>query len=87
MPISSNDFERGERSPSTVLMDFLRANYRDAFSLDELVAALGNEGCNLTSDEVEVMLDSLEYGGKVKSKVVDCVTYYRYSEVVGFKLI
>jgi hypothetical protein len=87
MPISSSKFEKGERAPSAVLMDFLKANYRDAFSLDELVEALGTQGCNMTSEDAEVLLDSLEYGGKVRSKVVDCVTYYKYSEVVGFKLI
>jgi hypothetical protein len=87
MPISSNEFEKAERAPSAVLMDFLRDNYRDAFCLDELVEALGKQGCTMTNDEVEVLLDSLEYGGKVRSKVVDCVTYYKYSEVVGFKLI
>jgi|WetSurMetagenome_2_1015567.scaffolds.fasta_scaffold251326_2 hypothetical protein len=87
MPISSSDFEKAERAPSAVLMDFLRDNYRDAFCLDELVDTLGKQGCNMTSEEVEVLLDSLEYGGKVRSRVVDSITYYKYSEVVGFKLI
>jgi hypothetical protein len=87
MPISSRDFEKADRAPSAVLMDFLRDNYRDAFCLDELVDALGKQGCNMTNEEVEVLLDSLEYGGKVKSRVVDCVNYYKYTEVVGFKLI
>jgi hypothetical protein len=87
MPISSNDFERTGRAPSALLVEFLRVNYRDAFTLDELAGAMELMGKNMTREEVETLLSSLEYGGKVDSKVVDCVTYYRYSKVTGLRLI
>ena len=87
MPISGNDFERTGREPSALLVDFLKVNYRDAFSLDELVGAMELMGKNMTREEMETLLSSLEYGGKVESKVVDCVTYYRYAKVMGLRLI
>ena len=87
MPIRSDDFERTERAPSALLVDFLRVNYRDAFSLDELVGAMELMGKSMTTEEVETLLSSLAYGGKVESRVVDCVTYYRYAKVVGHRLI
>jgi hypothetical protein len=87
MPISGNDFERTGREPGALLADFLKVNYRDAFSLDELAGAMELMGKNMTREELETLLSSLEYGGKVESKVVDCVTYYRYTKVMGLRLI
>jgi hypothetical protein len=69
MPIRSDDFERTERAPSALLVDFLRVNYRDAFSLDELVGAMELMGKSMTTEEMEMLLSSLAYGGKVESKV------------------
>jgi len=87
MPVSSSSFERSERAPSVLLVDFLSTNYRDAFSLDELVKAMASLGRKMSREDLEILLTSLEYGGKVQSKVIDAETYYRYSKPFGFKLI
>lgn len=87
MPISGEQFDKTNRTPGQMLLDFLRDNEREAFSLEELVKVLSAQRCRVTAEQVGIMLDSLEYGGKVKSRVVDEMPYYRYSEVVGFKLI
>lgn len=78
MPISSSDFEKGDRDPSIVLMDFLRANPRVAFGVDELVGMLASVGRDLPRAEVERMISLFEYGGRVESRVIDGETYYRY---------
>ena len=83
MPISSNDFEKSNRESNILLIDFLRSNYRDAYSLDELVEAMASTGRKLSGEEVERILASLEYGGKIESKIIGGVTYYRYCKVTG----
>ena len=83
MPINSAEFEKCNRESDVLLTEFLRSNYRDAYSLDELVKVVASMGRNLKEDEVERILTSLEYGGKVESKIIAGVTYYRYCKVLG----
>jgi hypothetical protein len=83
MPISSNDFEKSGRESSLVLMDFLRSNPLNAYGLDELVEMLASMGRKLAGEEVERILALLEYGGRVKSKKIDGMTYYKYRESFG----
>ena len=78
MPISSNDFEKSDRDPSIVLMDFLRTNPRVAFGMDELVGMLASVGRDLPREEVERMISLFEYGGRVESRAIAGETYYRY---------
>ena len=83
MPISSNDFEKSDRDSSLLLIDFLRSNPLNAYGLDELVEMLASMGRKLAREEVERILGLLEYGGRVESKVIAGVTYYRYRESFG----
>jgi len=85
MPISSNDFEKSDREPSLLLMDFLRSNLRVAYGVDELVEILASMGKKLAKEEVERRLTLLEYGGKVESKKIVGVPYYRYRDVSYFR--
>jgi hypothetical protein len=87
MPISESEFGKSSRDPSILLLDFLSFNFRNAYSLDELVAVLKAEGKDLTKEGVESLLSALEYGGKVKSRTVDGKTYYKHSVVRGLKVI
>ena len=84
MSISSDDFEKSEREPNLVLLDFLRSNPRVAYGLDELVGVLASKGRKLAKEEVERMLDKLEYGQRVELKAVAGATYYRYRKFLGF---
>jgi len=85
MPISSNDFEKTDSKSSHLLMDFLRSNRRVAYSLDELLEMLASEGKKLAKKDVERMLFLMEYGGRVESKVVSGVPYYRYLDYSFFR--
>jgi hypothetical protein len=85
MPISSGDFEKTERETSPLLLDILRSNPLNAYGRDELVDMLAAMGRKLTGDEVERILTLLEYGGKVESRVIEGVHYYRYCEFSFFK--
>jgi hypothetical protein len=87
MPISENEFGKSSRDPSILLLDFLSFNFRNAYSLDELVEVLKAEGKDLTKEGVESLLSALEYGGKVKSRTIDGKTYYKHSVVRGLKVI
>jgi len=87
MPINSRDFDKSDRDPSTLLIGFLSYNYRNAYTLDELVEMMTSMGKNLTKKDVERLLASLEYGGRAESKIIDGVAYYRYSKVTGLRLI
>lgn len=87
MPISRGDFEKGDRESTDLVLDFLSSNYRSAYNLDELAEMLTSAGKSLTKKSVEGLLSALEYGGRVRSRVMDGVTYYRYSKVAGLKLI
>ena len=85
MPISSNDFEKTDRKSSLLLMDFLSSNPLDAYGLDELLEMLASKGRRLTREEVERILVLMEYGGRVESRVINGVTYYRYRSFSFFK--
>jgi len=85
MPISSRDFERSDRKSSLVLLDFLSANPLDAYSLEELVEALASRGRKLGREEMERLLALMDYGGRVESRVVNGVTYYRHRPFSFFK--
>lgn len=87
MPINENEFGKSSRDPTSLLLEFLSFNYRNAYSLDELVEVMNAKGNDLAKEGVEHLLSALEYGGKVKSRTVDDKTYYKYSVVRGLKLI
>jgi predicted AAA+ superfamily ATPase len=87
MPINENEFGKSSRDPTSLLLDFLTFNFRNAYSLDELVKVVKAEGKDLTKESVESLLNALEYGGKVKSRTIDGETYYKYSVVRGLKVI
>ena len=87
MPISNINFEKGNRDPSLLLLDFLSLNYRNAYTLDELEAVMKSTNKDLSKRDVESLLNALEYGGKVKSRTIEGKIYYRYSKVAGLKLI
>jgi hypothetical protein len=84
MPINSTDFERSRREISGLLMEFLRFNFYIAYTVDELADELASKGRKVKAEEVERLLLSREYGGRVESKIVDGVPYYKYSRVRGF---
>jgi hypothetical protein len=85
MPISSNDFEKSDREPSLLLMDFLRSNPSIAYGFDELLDMLAAKGRKLDREELERILVLLEYGEKIESRVIDGVHYYRYREFSFFR--
>jgi len=84
MPINSAEFEKGSRESNVLLTEFLRSNYSSAYSLDELVEVMASIGKNLTREEVERILTSLEYGRKIESKMIAGVTYYKYYKFMSF---
>ncbi len=87
MPISESEFGKSSRDPSILLLDFLSFNFRNAYTVDELVSVVKAEGKDLAKESVESLLSALEYGGKVKSRTIDGKAYYKYSVVRGLKVI
>jgi len=84
MPINKPEFEKSDRETSILLMEFFRFNARTAFTLDEIVKVLASIGRNLSAEEVERILTSLEYGAGIESRMIDGVNYYRYRKVLAF---
>jgi hypothetical protein len=87
MPISNSEFESRKRNPTLLLLDFLSLNNRNAYTLDELEAVVKSIHEDLNKEDVESLLNALEYGGKLRSRTIDGKIYYRYSSVAGMKLI
>ncbi len=84
MPITSTDFERERREISALLIEFLRFNFYNAYTVDELVEELASKGRKVKAEELERLLLPREYGGRVEVRVVDGVPYYRYNRIRGF---
>jgi len=84
MPITSTDFEKSSRETSALLVEFLRFNFHIAYTVDDLVEMLASKGRKVKAEEVERLLLSREYGGRVEAKIVDGVPYYKYSRIRGF---
>jgi hypothetical protein len=84
MPINDARFKRNDPLAVTELMDFLRPNFYKAFNLKELLAELHEREVKISGDELASLLSSLEYGGRIVSKVVDGETYFQLRKVRGF---
>jgi hypothetical protein len=84
MPINDARFKRNDPGVVTELMDFLRPNFYKAFDLKELLTELHEREVKISGDELTNLLSSLEYGGRIVSKVVDGETYYQLRKVRGF---
>jgi len=84
MPINSSTFEKSSGEMFVMLKEFLRLNFHIAYTLDELREVLAAKGSDVSAEILERLLASLEYAGRIESKTVDGVTYYRYRKVLGF---
>jgi len=77
MPISRQEFEKGERDASLLVEEFLRAKSDYAFTLVELVGEMASRGMDLTQERAQSILNLLEAGGRIESET-------RYGEVYYF---
>jgi predicted AAA+ superfamily ATPase len=84
MPINDARFKKNDPGAVGELMDFLRPNFYQAYSLEELLEELKDREVKISADELANLLSSLEYGGRVVSKVVDGETYFQLRKVRGF---
>ena len=84
MPINDARFKKNSPETTATLMEFLRPNFHVAYTLEELAAALAEREADISTEELEDMLTSLEYGGRIISKNVGGVTYYQFRKVIGF---
>ncbi|MBA7610284.1 hypothetical protein ES703_17491 [subsurface metagenome] len=84
MPITSSDYEKGSGEAGALLKEFLRFRPHVAYTLDDLLEVLASNDINLPKEELESLLFSLEYAGRIESKIVDGVPYYRHKRVLGF---
>jgi hypothetical protein len=84
MPINDAKFKRNSPETVAALMEFLKPNFHIAYTLDELVAELAAKDVDVSADELENLLDSLQYGGRIVSRTIDGVTHYQYRKVRGF---
>ena len=85
MPISRREFESGEPDPSLLLTELLRSDPDCAYAVEELMDELASRGMDLTAEEVQSILGSLEDRGKVESKVRYGMVYYICSKRIGFR--
>jgi hypothetical protein len=84
MPINDARFKKNDPGAVGELMDFLRPNFYQAYTLKELLEELKGREVKISADELANLLSSLEYGGRIVSKVVDGETYYQLRKVRGF---
>ena len=84
MPITSSDYEKRSGEVGALLKEFLRFHPYVAYTLDDLLEVLTSNDINLSKEELESFLFSLEYAGRIESKIVDGVSYYRHKKVLGF---
>jgi hypothetical protein len=84
MPITSSDYEKRSGEAATLLKEFLRLHQHIAYTLDELLEVLAANDISLSKSELERLLFPLEYGGRIESRIIDGVTYYRYNRVFAF---
>lgn len=85
MPISRREFESGELDPSLLLIEFLRSNPDYAYTAKELIGELASKGMDLTKEEMQNALSSLENRGRIESKIIHGVVYYICSKTMGFR--
>ena len=87
MPISRREFESGELDPSLLIIEFLRSNPDNAYTMEELMEELASRGVNLTTGEMQNILDSLEKREKIEAKASIGVVYYIYRKPrLGFRV-
>ena len=84
MPIASSDYEKRSGEAVALVKEFLRFHPHFAYTMDDLLEMLAANDISLSKAELERLLFSLEYGGRIESKIVDGVTYYRHNRVMGF---
>jgi hypothetical protein len=86
MPISDTEFGKGkQRNPMDLILEFLRFNPHYAYNQNELARELASKGMDLMEEEVQKILDLLEAGGRIESKVIDGVTFYKHYNILGFR--
>jgi hypothetical protein len=85
MPISRGEFEKGELDPGLLILEFLRSNPDYAYILEELIGELAKRGMDLTAEEAQSILSSLESRGRVEAKTIHGMVYYIYSKALGFR--
>jgi len=86
MPISRDEFERGEADPGAYILNLLRNNADTAFTLDELLQAASVEGHSFSSEQILEALERLIERGGVQSKMLKGVVYYIYHRApMGFR--
>jgi len=84
MPITSSDYEKRGGEAGALLKEFLRFHPHVAYTLDDLLELLASNDINLSKEELERLFFSLEYAGRIESKIVDGVPYYRHKRMMGF---
>ena len=84
MPINDAKFKKNAPEAVASLMEFLRPNFHVAYTLEDLREVLAAREVDISSDVLETLLGSLEYGGRIVSKTVDGVTHYQYRKIRGF---
>ena len=86
MPISGEEFELGEIDPSLFLMQFLRDNFPNAYTQDELVSVLSSQRKQVAYEEVGSILKQLVEAEKIESKNIRDMVYFRYhKKPLGFR--
>ncbi len=86
MPISRDEFERGEADPSAYVLNFMRNNADMALTVDELSQAASVEGQNFSSEQLLEALGRLVERGNAESKTLNGVVYYIYHRrPMGFR--
>ena len=84
MPVNDARFKKNSPRTVAVLMEFLKPNFHIAYTLEDLREVLAAKEVKVSTDELESMLFSMEYGGRIISREVDGKTYYQYRKIRGF---
>ena len=87
MPISRREFEGGKLDPSLLIIGFLRSNADYAYTVEELLEELVSRGMDLTAEDMQGILRSLEKQDKIEAKMMRGVVYYIYRKPrLGFRV-
>ena len=87
MPISREEFERGEHEIGFLPLDFLRSSPGYAYTSQEVFEGLVETRGDLIQKEVEETLTALARQDKIEQKTIRGVLYYSYHKSrLGFRV-
>lgn len=85
MPISRRVFESPGDPWSQLVLEFLRANAEEAFTLAQILDGLLDQGFAIVETDLEATLLALVMQGRVGMRLMLGDIYYSYATAIGYR--